>query len=148
MQLTRWFYVGAAIIFSLAISTATYAQPGNGHGKGHNKHDRDDDDDDRGHRGYSDHDREAIREWYHDRRADLPPGLAKRDELPPGLERQLEVRHSLPPGLRKKIHECPEDLERRLPPPPRDCRHVILGGHVVLMNAKSFMVIDIFHFER
>jgi hypothetical protein len=149
MRSTRYFYIGAAVIFSLAVSTATFAQPGHGHGKGHNKHDRgDDDDDDQGHRGYNDHDREAIREWYHHHRDDLPPGLAKRDELPPGLERQLEVRHSLPPGLRKKIHDCPEDLERRLPPPPPDYRHVLIGGHVVLLNARTFVVIDIFHFER
>lgn len=148
MRSRRYLYIGAAVIFSLAVSSATLAQPGHGNGKGHNKHHRDDDDDDQGRRGYSDHDREAIREWYHDHQGDLPPGLAKRDELPPGLERQLEIRHSLPPGLRKKIHSCPEDLERRLPPPPPDYRHVLIGGHVVLMNARTYVVVDIFHFDR
>jgi hypothetical protein len=57
------------------------------------------------------------------------------------------VRGTLPPGLRKKIQPCPEDLERRLPPPPPDCEHVVVGGHLVLMNRQSYMVMDVFHFE-
>jgi hypothetical protein len=89
-----------------------------------------------------------MRGWYHDRGDNLPPGLAKRDQLPPGLERQLRVRGTLPPGLRKKMLPCPEELERRLPPPPRGCAHVVVGGHVVLVNRSSYLVLDIFHFER
>jgi len=73
--------------------------------------------------------------------------LAKRDELPPGLERQLVVRGTLPPGLRKQMRSCPRDLVRLLPPPPPDCRHVVIGGHIVLLNRRTFMVLDIFHFE-
>jgi hypothetical protein len=88
-----------------------------------------------------------VREWYDHHRDGLPPGLAKRDRLPPGLERQLEARGTLPPGLQKKIQPCPEELERRLPPPPPDCRHVIVGGHLVLLNTRSFLVVDVFHFE-
>ena len=91
-----------------------------------------------------------MRGYYreHDRGDDLPPGLAKRDRLPPGLERQLRVRGTLPPGLRKKMRPCPDELERRLPPPPPQCAHVVIGGHVVLMNRSTYMVLDIFHFER
>jgi Ni/Co efflux regulator RcnB len=116
-------------------------------GHGHGKHDRDDDDD-RG-RYYSERDREGMRDWYHehDRGDHMPPGLAKRDRLPPGLERQLRVRGTLPPGLRKKMMPCPEEIERRLPPPPRDCAHVVIGGHVVLVNRSTYVVLDIFHFE-
>jgi Ni/Co efflux regulator RcnB len=90
-----------------------------------------------------------MREWYHDRDRDdhLPPGLAKRDRLPPGLERQLRVRGTLPPGLRKKMMPCPEEVERRLPPPPRGCAHVVIGGHVVLVNQSTYVVLDIVHFE-
>jgi len=112
---------------------------GQGHGKGHNKqvekHDY----------RYSDRDRGEIREWYRTHQNNLPPGLAKRDSLPPGLERQLEARGTLPPGLQKKMYRCPYDLERRLPPPPPDCEHVIISGHVVLMNRKTFAVLDVFH---
>jgi Ni/Co efflux regulator RcnB len=88
-----------------------------------------------------------MRGWYRHHDSDLPPGLAKRDRLPPGLERQLVVRGTLPPGLRKEIVRCPDDLERRLPPPPRDCRHVVIGGHIVLLNTRSFLIVDVFHFE-
>ena len=88
-----------------------------------------------------------MRDWYDDHHDHLPPGLAERDQLPPGLEKQLVVRGTLPPGLRKKIQRCPEDMERRLPPPPPDCEHVVIGGHVVLLNSKSFVVVDIVHFE-
>ncbi len=105
-----------------------------------------DDDDHRQY--YSDHDRDEMRDWYHDQDDHLPPGLAKRDQLPPGLEKQLRVRGTLPPGLRKKMEPCPEELERRLPPPPTGCAHVAVGGHVVLVNRSTYVVLDIFHFER
>ncbi len=143
MQSRRLLYACAAIMFAL-VSSASFAQPG--HGNGHGKH-GDHDDDDRDRHGYSNHDRDEMRDWYHGRHDNLPPGLAKRDRLPPGLERQLVVRGTLPPGLRKKVQDCPEDLERRLPPPPRDCRHVVIGGHIVLLNTRTFVIVDVFHFE-
>lgn len=143
MSYKHW--LGAATIALLALSTAALAE---GHGNG--KHDRDDDDRDRDRHYYSDHDRDYMRGWYHDhdRNDHLPPGLAKRDQLPPGLERQLRVRGTLPPGLRKKMMPCPEEFERRLPPPPAGCAHVLIGGHVVLVNRGTYVVMDIFHFER
>jgi len=124
---------------------------GKGHGKGHGK-DRDDEDDDRSVREdrgdyYRDSDREEMRHWYAEHREGLPPGLAKRDQLPPGLEKQLVRRGTLPPGLQKRIQPCPPDLERRLPPPPPDCAHVVIGGHIVLMNRRTSVVLDIFHLE-
>lgn len=118
---------------------------GNGHGKGHGK-DRDDDDRNRGDY-YRDSDREEMRRWYADHRESLPPGLAKRDQLPPGLEKQLVRRGTLPPGLQKRIQPCPSELERSLPPPPPDCAHVVIGGHIVLMNRRTNVVLDIFHLE-
>ena len=128
----------ASTLLILALTGLSFAD----HGRG--KHGRDDDDD----HYYNDRDRDEMRGWYHDRGDDLPPGLAKRDRLPPGLERQLRVRGTLPPGLRKKMRPCPDELERRLPPPPPNCAHVVIGGHVVLVNRSTYMVMDIFHFER
>jgi len=154
MHAKRLLYAGAAVIFSLSSSLA-YTQGngnGNGHGNGHGKHHRDDDDDDRDRdrHGYSDHDRDEFRSWYrhHYDQDDLPPGLAKRDRLPPGLERQLVRRGTLPPGLRKKYYRCPDELERELPPPPPDCAHVLISGHIVLLNTRNFQIVDVFHFER
>ena len=112
------------------------------------KHHGDDDGDDQGRHYYSEHDQNEMREWYRDRDDHLPPGLAKKDQLPPGLERQLQVRGTLPPGLRKKMTRCPEDLEQRLPPPPQGYAHMVIGGHIVLVNPQTYLVLDIFHLER
>jgi hypothetical protein len=73
--------------------------------------------------------------------------LAKRDRLPPGLERQLVVRGTLPPGLRGQMHPCPRELEMTLPPPPPNYAHVLVGGHIVLLNRANFQIADVFHFE-
>jgi hypothetical protein len=34
-----------------------------------------------------------------------------------------------------------------LPPPPPDCAHVVIGGHIVLMNRRTNVALDIFHLE-
>ena len=116
---------------------------GHGHAYGHEKHERDED----GDRGYyRDHDRD-LHDWYREHYNNLPPGLAKRDRLPPGLERQLVVRGTLPPGLRREMHPCPPEVVSYLPPPPSGYMHTIIGGHIVLVNRKTFFVLDVFHFE-
>jgi len=140
MRLRKW--LGVCLLAAVALPGSAPAD-NHGHGK---HHDRDDDDDQRQY--YSDHDRDEMRHWYHDQDDHLPPGLAKRDQLPPGLEKQLRLRGTLPPGLRKKMEPCPEELEHRLPPPPTGCAHVVIGGHVVLVNRSTYVVLDIFHFER
>ena len=167
MSFQDWLRAGAIATLSLALSTTITVAQERGHGHGHEKHDRDDDDDhdrdhgdrdhgdgdhghrdhDRGHYAYSNHDRDEMRGWYREHYEHLPPGLAGRDRLPPGLERQLVVRGTLPLGLRRKMQRCPEDMEYRLPPPPPDCEHVLIGGHVVLLNRTTFLVVDVFHFE-
>ena len=50
-------------------------------------------------------------------------------------------------GLQKRLQPCPENLERRLPPPPPECDHVLVGGHIVLLNRRTSVVVDIVHFE-
>jgi Ni/Co efflux regulator RcnB len=114
---------------------------GQGHGKGHEKHDRE-----AGNHGhYKDHDR-GLHDWYEGHRDHLPPGLAKRDELPPGLQRQLVARGTLPPGLQKKMRPCPREFEQFLPPPPVGYVHTVIGGNIVLVNTRTFFVMDVFHF--
>jgi Ni/Co efflux regulator RcnB len=133
----------AFVVASLML-TSNFAMTqghGNGHGKGHNKHGDDDED------FYKDRDREAVRGWYDGHENDLPPGLAKKDRLPPGLEKQLVRRGTLPPGLQKRLQPCPRDLERQLPPPPPECAHVLVGGHIVLLNQRTNVVVDLVHFE-
>ena len=135
-------------IFLLAASLLTAQGNGNGNGKGHGKgHDKHGDDDDQGGRYYNQHDQEEFHSWYLHNENHLPPGLAKKDHLPPGLEKQLVRRGTLPPGLQKKIEPCPREVERMLPPPPPDCANVVIGGHIVLLNQRTHIVVDIFHFE-
>ncbi len=148
MTQRRWLCTLTAIFAALLLSTAAAAAQGRGH--------RNDDDEDRGrgkghekyaHR-YSHRDRKEMRVWYRNHGDNLPPGLAKRDQLPPGLERQLRVRGTLPPGLRDRLQPVPLDFERALPPPPPDCEHAIIGGHLILLNRRTFLILDILHFER
>jgi len=137
----------SALLGILLLSGPAFAQgnsQGHGHGKGHNKHD----DDDRGGRDAYTYDRhrEVIRGWYSENEGHLPPGLAKKDRLPPGLEKQLIRNGTLPPGLQKRLYPAPVELERRLPPPPPDCAHVLISGHIVLLNRKTNLIVDVFSF--
>jgi hypothetical protein len=119
----------------------------NGHWRDKDRHREYDDDDDRRGYGFADHDRGEIRGWYGENYRHLPPGLARKDRLPPGLERQLVIRGAFPPGLESRIYVVPVELERRLPPPPPDCERVVIGGHIVLRNRNTRIILDIFHFE-
>jgi hypothetical protein len=141
MKIGKWIAAIAATIL-LSGGGVAFAQ-GKGHGKGHDKPG----DADQDAQFYGDHDRELLRGWYGEHRDQLPPGLAKKDRLPPGLEKQLVRRGTLPPGLEKRLQPCPEELERQLPPPPPDCAHLVIGGHLVLLNRKTSIIVDIFHFE-
>jgi Ni/Co efflux regulator RcnB len=141
MKIGKWI---ATITVTILLSSGSIAlAQGKGHAKGHNKHGEDDQDA----QFYKDHDREVLRGWYDEHRDQLPPGLARKDRLPPGLEKQLVRRGTLPPGLQKRLQPCPEEIERQLPPPPPDCAHVVIGGHLVLLNRKTNIIVDIFHFE-
>ena len=147
MKLAKWM-IGGALVCCLVFGQNALAQgnsEGHGHGKGHDKHGDDDNrDDDRGY--YYGHDKE-MHEWYSAHSNHLPPGLAKKDHLPPGLEKQLVRRGTLPPGLQKKIQPCPPELVRYLPPPPPDCANVVIGGHIVLLNRRTNVVVDFVHVE-
>lgn len=139
MNRKRWIVIFATTVLALTSCTA-FAQ-GNGHGKGHDK------DKHNGSYEYSSQERESVNKWYRHHENNLPPGLAKRDQLPPGLEKQLHERGTLPPGLQKKIQPVPEDLEVRLAPPPEGCRHVIIGGHLVVLNIRTNYIYSVVHFE-
>ena len=133
---------GLLLLASMTAFAIDHDHDEHGQGKGHGKHKGESEVEYR----YSDRDHESLRGWYNGRRGNLPPGLAKRDELPPGLEKQLVRRGTLPPGLRKKMYDCPPEVVRFLPPPPPDCRHVFVGGHIVLLNRHTNVIVDIFRF--
>jgi len=143
MNAFKWMLAGALGVCLLS-GTPTLAQGnGKGHGKGHDKHE--DDRDDHDNYQYSHHE-EQIRAWYSESENHLPPGLAKKDRLPPGLEKQLVRNGTLPPGLQKRLYPAPIELERQLPSPPPDCAHVLVSGHIVLLNRKTNLIVDVFAF--
>ena len=126
---------------------------GNGHAYGHEKHEAERHEvkaerhQEKAERHYyREHDRE-LHAWYASHHDHLPPGLAKRDRLPPGIERQIVVRGTLPPGLRGRMHPCPVEVEAYLPPAPVGYVHTVIGGNIVLVNRRTFLVMDVFHFE-
>ena len=144
-----WHIIPSAILGVLLVSVSpAFAQgnsQGHGHGKGHDKHN---DGDERGHSeaySYDYHSRE-IRGWYSENASHLPPGLAKKDRLPPGLEKQLVRNGTLPPGLQKRLYPVPVELRGYLAPPPPDCAHVLISGHIVLLNRKTNLIVDVFAF--
>lgn len=137
MKPMKWVTVLGAALLALTSMTAFAKSKGNSHGKDNGRVEI-------AYR-YSEHDRD-LRGWYLGRGSNLPPGLAKRYALPPGLERQLVVRGTLPPGLRKKMYRCPYEVVRLLPPPPPDYGHYFIGGNIVLVNRRTYMVLDIFRF--
>ena len=151
MRWKAWLIAVAAVVFAMTMMAFAQEEDhdhGHGHAYGQEKEQYHEYDRvDRDHDFYRDHDRFAMRDWYVAHREHLPPGLAERDHLPPGLERQLMVRGTLPPGLRERVYPCPPEMVRVLPPPPPDCEHVLIGGHVVLLNRRNFLVVDVFHFE-
>jgi hypothetical protein len=142
-----WPFISTALLGILLLSGRPAMSQGNsqghGHGKGHDKHHDDGARDE--HDRYDNH-KQDIRGWYSERESHLPPGLAKKDRLPPGLEKQLVRNGTLPPGLQKRLYPAPVELERRLPPPPPDCAHVLISGHIVLLNRKTNLIVDVFAF--
>lgn len=145
MKPRKWLSIFAVGILALLGSVAFGQGHGNGHNKDKNK-DRGDNEDPHGY-AFAAQDRDQMHGWYKDNYRRLPPGLAKKDRLPPGLQRQLMVNGKLPPGLEKRVYVVPVELERRLPPPPPDCERIVVGGHIVLRNRNTRIVLDIFSFE-
>ena len=149
MKAATLLYFGAVVIFGVAANVAYAQGNGNGHGKGQNKDKHSHGDDDRDDRvfvySYSKHDRDELNNWFDQHRGNLPPGLAKKDRLPPGLEKKIAVHQVIPVEYREYLRPAPVEMVPVLPPPPPDCEHVVVGGHIVLMNRKTSMVLDIFN---
>jgi Ni/Co efflux regulator RcnB len=95
------------------------------------------------HDQFNDHDRQAAREWYrqhHDQR-----GFRERDRLTIEQERRIQLGQPLDRELYRRAYSVPRDLLRRLPPPPRHLRYMIVGHHVVLVDRSNRIVRDVIH---
>jgi hypothetical protein len=149
VKASKLLYFGAAVILGFAASMGYAQGNGNDHEKGHYKDKHSNRDHDRDARvytySYSKHDRDELHNWYDLHRGNLPPGLAKKDRLPPGWEKKVVVHQVMPVEYREYVRPAPVEIVRVLPPPPPDCEHVIVGGHIVLMNRKTSVILDIFN---
>lgn len=84
---------------------------------------------------FGDRDRRIIRDYFHNRYSNLPPGLAKRSgNLPPGLEKHIQRNGQLPPGLQKRVEPFPQDLVSQLPRIAERIRRVILGRQALMLD--------------
>jgi len=93
-------------------------------------------------------DRQSMHAWYSLHHDELPLGLRKKDRLPEDLEKKLVVHEVLSDDRRARIHTVSGDFLGRVPPAPEGCQYVFIGGHAVLLDAKTYYVYDVFHFEK
>lgn len=96
---------------------------------------------------FSNADRQYIHDYYAGHtgkgKKGMPPGLAKKERLPPGLEKQLVRNGTLPPGLQRQA--LPDGLEARLSPLPGNYVRVRVGQDIVLMNARTNVILDVIY---
>jgi Ni/Co efflux regulator RcnB len=92
-------------------------------------------------------DRENIGEWYKEHQENLPRGFREDDRLPSNRESRLRVGEVLDSDLRSRTQPVPSDLLEKLPAPPRDYRYLVLDGHLLLVQEKTWNVSDVLHFE-
>jgi len=142
MRIGKWT---TATALALLLSTGSVAlAQGHGKGKGHNKHN----DDDQDAQFYKDRDREVLRGWYGEHQSQLSSGASRRRIVyRPAWKGNSCGEGRFRRDSRSGLQPCPEELERRLPPPPPDCAHVVIGGSLVLLNRRTNIIVDIFHFE-
>ena len=114
-----------------------------GHSTGHEAYRHDDRREGQYRYWHGDRDRGIIVSYYREHPRGLPPGLAKREDLPPGLERQLRRNGRLPYGLQKRVVWFPRDLDERLGPVPYGYRRCWVGGNVLVVNPKTFAILEI-----
>jgi hypothetical protein len=148
---------GLRMLLCVAVCLALLPRLGFGQGHAYGQRDADDRDSDSDHDRdgdrqprisvvFSARDRDIIRDYYHNRYSNLPPGLAKRNgNLPPGLEKHLERDGTLPPGLQKRLTPFPDDLEGRLPRLPSIYRRGTIGVDVVILDRRTQRIVDIVH---
>lgn len=162
----RHFTAAVALIAGLAMAGGAYANPENGHGRGHGnpherglkqehgdgnrhghehegKHHRGEHGDRKEKLGIEVSDRGVLKGYLRDNFGpkNCPPGLAKKHNgcLPPGIARKYRVGQALPQTI--EIRELPQELLARLVPVP-GCRYVQVDQDILLIGEASKKVID------
>ena len=93
---------------------------------------------------FGESDRRMVNDYYGGefRSGHCPPGLAKKNNgcMPPGQAKKWRKGYALPRDV--VYYPLPQDLVRRLPPPPSSHRYVRVGGDVLLLSGGSSIVVD------
>ena len=93
---------------------------------------------------FSSQERRLVYNYYgaQAKRRACPPGLVKKGKgcMPPVPARKWAVGKSLPRDL--DYRDLPRDLRRRMPPPPARHRYVQVAGDVLLIAARTGVVVD------
>jgi hypothetical protein len=92
-------------------------------------------------------DRAIAGEWYKENQSDPPRGFREQDRLTPVTESMVRVGEQLGSNLRWRILPAPADLVQKLPPLPGNYQYMVLDGHLLLVNEKTWNVSDVLHFE-
>jgi Ni/Co efflux regulator RcnB len=131
---THWFLAATASAILALAGSAARAQDRGQRGDQYQQ----------AHTQFDEHDQQVTRDWYNQNQAHPPAGLRNQDRLSADEESRLHEGAVLDKDLRRKVHQAPPDLTRRLPPPPTDHRYVAIGGHVGLIDNK-FQVKAVIH---
>jgi Ni/Co efflux regulator RcnB len=91
----------------------------------------------------NDHDRQVANTWYGRHRSHPPRGFRDRDRLPQAYEARLQPGYEFDSYMRRRAYLAPRDLTRDFAPAPRGYRYMVIGGHIVLVDA-GYRVADVF----
>lgn len=91
----------------------------------------------------NEHDRQVANGWYSQHRNNPPRGFRDRDRLPQAYEARLQPGYVFDPYMRQRAYLAPRGLTRGFAPAPRGYRYMVIGGHIVLVDAR-YRVADVF----
>ncbi len=115
MRSFRWILLAAALLLFAGASNRAIAMA-----QEHGSHQQA--------RHFSDQDRKAAQDWSGQHKGHPPAGFRAQDRRPE--DENIRAGIVLSSDMRKRVHPVPADLLRRLGPPPRGYRYVVIGGRV------------------
>lgn len=141
----RWMIAGAVALLAVTSGVAVARGFGNGPGRnrGQARMAQPAQNRQQAQARINEHDRQAANTWYNKHKNKPPRGFRRADRLPPAYEARLQPGYRLDPYMRRRAYAAPSGLRRGFAPAPRGYRYMVIGGHLVLVDA-SFRVADVF----
>jgi Ni/Co efflux regulator RcnB len=142
----RWMIAGAVAL--LAVTSGVAVAQGNSQNRGQAKKDQQAQaqraqDQRQAQARINEHDRQVANTWASQHRNNPPRGFRRSDQLPQAYQSRLQPGYQFDPYMRRRAYAAPSDLTRGFAPAPRGYRYVVIGGHIVLVDA-SYRVADVF----